>query len=149
MPTHEPEHHCDTGHFDRTICPEPCGTMHSFCSTCGKRQDACAHEPEGVGRGLSAEEREAVHFAVAHWHPDYDEGSRLYEVVARIAAAHYAQGQQDAAEEHPSAGSGHDTATNAEQQWAYWQKRAERAEAEVSRLRAQVAACEALAEGAS
>ena len=51
-----------------------------------------------------------------------------------------------AAEEHPSAGSGHDTATNAEQQWAYWQKRAERAEAEVSRLRAQVVACEALAE---
>lgn len=38
------EHVCDTGHFDRTICPEPCGSMHSFCATCGERQDPCAHD---------------------------------------------------------------------------------------------------------
>ena len=42
------EHRCDTGHFDRSICPEPCGTMHSFCSTCGERQDACAHEADST-----------------------------------------------------------------------------------------------------
>ena len=34
-------HTCDAGHFDRTICPEPCGTMHSYCSTCGSLQDEC------------------------------------------------------------------------------------------------------------
>ena len=39
-------HRCDTGHFDRTICPEPCGVMHSYCATCGRRQDRCAHEGE-------------------------------------------------------------------------------------------------------
>lgn len=38
------EHDCDTGHFDRTICPEPCGMMHSYCDTCGTRADDCAHE---------------------------------------------------------------------------------------------------------
>lgn len=37
-------HICDTGHFDRTVCPEPCGAMHSYCSTCGARADHCAHE---------------------------------------------------------------------------------------------------------
>ena len=40
------EHTCDTGHFDRTICPEPCGMMHSYCATCGKRADNCAHDPD-------------------------------------------------------------------------------------------------------
>lgn len=39
-----PEHPCDTGDFDRTICPEPCGYMHSYCATCGVRQDPCANE---------------------------------------------------------------------------------------------------------
>lgn len=40
----EKDHRCDTGNFDRTLCPEPCGSMHSFCSTCGVRQDPCAHD---------------------------------------------------------------------------------------------------------
>lgn len=39
-----PIHVCDTGHFDRTLCPEPCGAMHSFCATCDVRQDPCAHD---------------------------------------------------------------------------------------------------------
>lgn len=38
------DHRCDTGNFDRTICPEPCGRMHSYCDTCGERQDRCAHD---------------------------------------------------------------------------------------------------------
>lgn len=38
------EHQCDTGNFDRSLCPEPCGYMHSYCTTCGDRQDPCAHE---------------------------------------------------------------------------------------------------------
>jgi hypothetical protein len=37
-------HVCDSGNFDRTICPDPCGMMHSYCATCGKRQDRCAHD---------------------------------------------------------------------------------------------------------
>jgi hypothetical protein len=39
-----PNHTCDTGDFDRNICPDPCGYMHSYCATCGVRQDPCAHE---------------------------------------------------------------------------------------------------------
>lgn len=38
------DHTCDTGNFDRSLCPEPCGLMHSYCDTCGVRQDACAHD---------------------------------------------------------------------------------------------------------
>lgn len=37
-------HDCDSGDFDRTVCAEPCGMMHSYCTTCGARADACAHE---------------------------------------------------------------------------------------------------------
>lgn len=38
------EHECDSGNFDRTICPLPCGAMHSYCDTCGRLQDRCAHD---------------------------------------------------------------------------------------------------------
>ncbi|GAB2733674.1 hypothetical protein [Nocardioides pakistanensis] len=34
-------HACDTGRFDRSVCPEPCGAMHSFCTLCGARQGPC------------------------------------------------------------------------------------------------------------
>jgi hypothetical protein len=48
-------HVCDSGNFDRSICPDPCGMMHSYCATCGKRQDRCAHDdspaPEREGEG--------------------------------------------------------------------------------------------------
>lgn len=37
-----PEHACDSGDFDRVACPEPCGTMHSYCSVCGENQEPCA-----------------------------------------------------------------------------------------------------------
>lgn len=39
-------HVCDTGFFDRTVCPEPCGTMHSYCThaDCGARAETCAHD---------------------------------------------------------------------------------------------------------
>lgn len=43
-----PDHECDSGHFDRSICPEPCGAMHSFCATCGNRQDPCPHDPSAT-----------------------------------------------------------------------------------------------------
>lgn len=36
---------------------------------------------------LTDEERERLHFALVHYHPDYDEGSRAYEVVADLIAA--------------------------------------------------------------
>lgn len=56
------DHACDTGHFDRTICPEPCGAMHSFCATCGDRQDACAHDPKqpAANATLTDDERAAL-----------------------------------------------------------------------------------------
>ena len=38
------DHVCDAGDFDRSICPEPCGRMHSYCTYCGARQDPCAHD---------------------------------------------------------------------------------------------------------
>lgn len=43
-----PAHVCDSGDFDRSICPDPCGAMHSYCDTCGKRQDPCAHDTREV-----------------------------------------------------------------------------------------------------
>jgi hypothetical protein len=39
-------HECDSGHFDRVVCPEPCGVMHSYCTVCGRRVDPCAHDGE-------------------------------------------------------------------------------------------------------
>ena len=52
-------HRCDTGYFDRTLCPEPCDMMHSYCTLCGKRQDRCAWDdapavpPSSSEQGLS------------------------------------------------------------------------------------------------
>lgn len=38
--TPEPaDHECDSGYFDRTLCA--CGAMHSYCDTCGERDDSC------------------------------------------------------------------------------------------------------------
>lgn len=39
---HIPPHECDAGTFDRVMCPEPCWTMHSYCSVCDELQDECA-----------------------------------------------------------------------------------------------------------
>lgn len=36
-----PEHECDAGDFDRVICAEPCGLMHSYCTICGKCAEIC------------------------------------------------------------------------------------------------------------
>jgi hypothetical protein len=30
--------------FDRSICPEPCGTMHTRCVDCGRPVDGCPHD---------------------------------------------------------------------------------------------------------
>lgn len=35
------EHICDAGYFDRSICPEPCGMMHSYCSICDRMMGDC------------------------------------------------------------------------------------------------------------
>lgn len=37
-------HECNSGYFDRTICPEPCGMMHYYCTVCGARDDTCVHD---------------------------------------------------------------------------------------------------------
>lgn len=42
----EVDHFCDSGDFDRSICPEPCNTMHSFCALCGQLMDHCANLAE-------------------------------------------------------------------------------------------------------
>lgn len=41
-----PEHECDAGFFDRVMCPDPCNTMHSYCTVCDELQDACALDDE-------------------------------------------------------------------------------------------------------
>lgn len=35
-------HVCTEWWFDRTICPEPCGTMHYYCTECGAQDHPCA-----------------------------------------------------------------------------------------------------------
>lgn len=39
-----PEHDCDTGFFDRVLCPPPCSMMHSYCTVCHDLQDTCTLE---------------------------------------------------------------------------------------------------------
>ena len=59
--TVEASHTCDAGHFDRTICPEPCDSMHFYCSGCGARQDVCTHDVTAVpGQDLEMPPAEAV-----------------------------------------------------------------------------------------
>jgi hypothetical protein len=31
-------------YFDRSLCPEPCDTMHDRCKDCGQTVGFCAHE---------------------------------------------------------------------------------------------------------
>lgn len=36
----------DTDHwFDRSICPDPCGSMHDICNECGHPKGGCALDP--------------------------------------------------------------------------------------------------------
>lgn len=48
-------HVCDSGWFDRRICSEPCGAMHSYCDVCGKRQGPCANDTPRASLLPSAE----------------------------------------------------------------------------------------------
>lgn len=32
--------------FDRSFCPEPCGSMHTRCSACGSALDFCVFETD-------------------------------------------------------------------------------------------------------
>jgi hypothetical protein len=37
--------------FDRVICPEPCGMMHTYCADCGANLDTCTFDsnpPDGI-----------------------------------------------------------------------------------------------------
>lgn len=49
--------------YDRTICPEPCGMQHSYCTDCGDRFEPCrfAGDPLGIdGRKGQIEELNAA-----------------------------------------------------------------------------------------
>lgn len=35
--------------FSRTVCPEPCGMMHTYCATCGDCLDDCPHGSTSTG----------------------------------------------------------------------------------------------------
>lgn len=37
--------------FDRSICPEPCGSMHDVCIDCGRVKGYCAVAVEGRANG--------------------------------------------------------------------------------------------------
>jgi hypothetical protein len=34
--------------FDRSVCPEPCDSMHYRCRDCGLAVDGCSFEKDGV-----------------------------------------------------------------------------------------------------
>lgn len=40
--TQSPECDHSDNWFDRSICPEPCGMMHTYCTLCGDTLDYCA-----------------------------------------------------------------------------------------------------------
>lgn len=75
QPTAREGHVCDTGHFDRTICPGPCGTMHSYCATCGERQDACAHEAQPAPVASAGEVRQGFVLRVPTDREPNDDGA--------------------------------------------------------------------------
>ncbi len=41
--------------FDRSVCAEPCGAMHTRCTNCGVALDACPHQPAAGARQDGAE----------------------------------------------------------------------------------------------
>lgn len=53
--------------FDRTICPEPCGSMHNVCTECGRIKGYC---PVAVDDSLNADRLARTWQAVADWLDD-------------------------------------------------------------------------------
>lgn len=46
-------HNCDDqAWFDRSVCAEPCGSMHYYCGQCGRLLDACANDDSAAGETL-------------------------------------------------------------------------------------------------
>lgn len=35
--------------FDRSICADPCGMMHSYCTDCGHMMERCAFQEKAAG----------------------------------------------------------------------------------------------------
>jgi hypothetical protein len=72
VPTPTPACGCDPGDswFDRELCPEPCGTMHTRCRAHGAVLDRCVHEatptPEQAVPPLGADCQYCHH--TANWH---------------------------------------------------------------------------------
>lgn len=78
------DHTCDTGCFDRTLCPEPCNMMHSYCTYCGARQDPCAHVP--MARPTLQDVAREIEYAFgADYGTDEDRAKVLY-AAARVMA---------------------------------------------------------------
>lgn len=73
-------HVCDSGFFDRSICPDPCGLMHSFCTVCGNRADTCVHDTAPTPTNEQQDVRETyvdVSFAVTGGRLTDDEQTAL------------------------------------------------------------------------
>lgn len=45
----------DRNWFDRSICQDPCGDMHTRCEACGAALDGCPHETAGAPNQGGAE----------------------------------------------------------------------------------------------
>ncbi len=84
-----PKHHCDAGDFSRMVCPEPCGTMHSYCSTCGSLQDECPNAglalipPQRCAPSEDEVARAIVRASGLEWHFNPDDPEDTYRCDAR------------------------------------------------------------------
>ena len=76
--------------FDRSICPEPCDTMHDRCTECGKAVDGCDHdEPTDRATFRDAATGQYVTAEHAATNPDTtvrEDDSRARELQARLDA---------------------------------------------------------------
>ena len=71
--------------FDRTICPDPCGSMHHVCTECGLPTDECVwrspeptpHQREQEAIRSKQRDNEAINLFSAFINPRYvRKGSR-------------------------------------------------------------------------
>lgn len=68
--------HCDAAQgtwFDRSVCPEPCGSMHTRCTACGMALDECTFDTEEFTGLYQSDYAEGV-----------AEGTRIENSVARM-----------------------------------------------------------------
>lgn len=82
--------------FDRSICPDPCGSMHYYCTDCGKRMGRCAlDEQRERARIEQSNDVAAIVSTVLERHGLFAYLNLRYDVADAIHAAGYRKEQSN------------------------------------------------------